>query len=44
VIALREIFGSDLADDRIFHAAVTEAYTAILDHGVGDATLAQLAP
>ena len=44
VIALKEIFGPDLAADRIFRDAVTEAYKAMLDHGVLDATLAQLAP
>jgi fructuronate reductase len=44
VVALKEIFGADLADDASFRAAVTEAYAAILEHGVRDATLAQLAP
>jgi fructuronate reductase len=44
VIALKEIFGADLGDNSIFRAAVTEAYAAMLEHGVRDATLAQLAP
>jgi fructuronate reductase len=44
MIALKEIFGDDLTDDKVFRAAVTEAYTAMLEHGVRDATLAQLAP
>jgi fructuronate reductase len=44
VVALNEIFGADLPEDRIFRAAVTEAYAAMLEHGVRDATLAQLAP
>jgi mannitol-1-phosphate/altronate dehydrogenase len=44
VVALKEIFGADLADNAGFRAAVTEAYAAILEHGVRDATLAQLAP
>jgi fructuronate reductase len=44
VIALKEIFGADLSEDRAFRAAVTEAYAAMLVHGVRDATLAHLAP
>jgi mannitol-1-phosphate/altronate dehydrogenase len=44
VIVLKEIFGADLGDNSIFRAAVTEAYAAMLEHGVRDATLAQLAP
>jgi fructuronate reductase len=44
VVALQEIFGDDLADDQVFRTAVTEAYAATLEHGVRDATLAQLAP
>jgi fructuronate reductase len=44
VIALKEIFGDDLAENQSFRAAVTEAYMAMLEHGVRDATLAQLAP